>query len=242
VRAYYYQKDPGDLSVTSGLALNEESGQPWVEGDKVPQFAAIGAGIDVIDTYEDKKWWLPFVRSGVMSELEKFHRHMVLFNLDLVSVANIQLLASLMLRIRPTYTRTMLVGAQDIQDDLDIDDEIGAEVQLNVLDSMDGRYGYHYDDYNGDGTASCEYDDAHTKYDGMIDTIIDGITFECTISWAGGIITDDLPFTYDGEVIDVDGAETGTPGDTFSPVYDMDLAAGTYISTIVVKEQTGVLP
>lgn len=237
VRAYYYKKDPADLSPTSGLAENQETGLPWTAGDYVPQFAPLGAGITLEDIYENPRWWRPYVGAGSMHEVEKFHRFACTFNLEVVDLANISLLFSLLMRIKPTYTKALLVGAHGISDDIDPDDDFTYTATLDPYDTLLGAYGYRYDDYRGDGTLSHAYDDGVTRFDALVDSIVDLIEFEMTIDWPGGVLTfpNTWPFDEDMPVIDVDGAETGTPGQSFSVTDGMDLAAGTYRTTRGIK-------
>lgn len=244
VRAYYYTKNPLDQSATSGLALNPSTGAPWEVGEHVPQFSPLGAGVDLVDTYEDARWWRPFVGSGVMYEVEKFHRFACTFDLGVVNLANMALLFSLLTRIKPSYTRTMLVGTDDKHDDLDVNDTAALSSTLAPFDTLLGALGYRYDDHLGDGTITHHYDDGVLRADALVDAPLDLLEFEVTVEWGGGTLelpNEDVPFSEDVDVIDVDGAETGTPGQPFSVADGMDLAAGTYQTLLLIK--TGpVLP
>jgi hypothetical protein len=241
VRAYYYKKDPLDPSSQSGLALNPATGFPWVAADHVPQFSPLGAGIDVIDLYTDPEWWIPFVRSGNMTEVEKFHRFMVQFNADLVSVANIQLLFALITKIKPTYTSLVLSGVRGTEEDLDIDDDVEASLVLNVFDSPGPTlHAFMYDDYRGNGVTASLFDDGYTHFDGIVDNPKDLVDLVLEFTWGGGAISEDLP--YGPGTIDVTGGQTGIPGSTFTSSNGMTLAAGTYRMIQVAKGQGIVYP
>jgi len=241
VRAYYYKKDPLDSSSTSGLALNPTTGFPWAAGDHVPQFSPLGAGIDVIDLYTDPNWWIPFARSGNMTEVEKFHRFMVQFNADLVSVANIQLLFALITKIKPTYTSLVLSGVRGTEEDLDIDDDVEASLVLNIFDSPGPTlHTFMYDDYRGNGITASLFDDGYTHFDSVVDNPKDFVDLEIEFTWGGGVITEDLP--YGPGTIDVTGGQTGTPGSTFTSSNGMTLAAGTYQMIQVAKGQGIIYP
>lgn len=249
LRAYYYKKDPLDLAATSGLAINPETGLPWAVGDLVPQFSPLGAGIDVVDNYNDPRWWIPFVRSGFMHEIEKFHTFMIRFNTDLVTVANAHLLQALITRIKPTYTRSIIAGFRETVDEIDPDDDMGVVLTFIANDSVgDGDYAplaFMYDDYNGSGITNSLFDDGNTYYDGRSDCPLDTIYVTLEWPWAGGNVTipaADLPFFYDLPVVDVDGAHTGTPGNTFTLIFGMFLEAGNYSVTAPLKDQGVVLP
>lgn len=245
VRTYYYKKDPLDLTATSGLANNISvtPTRPWAVGDSIPQFAPIGAGVDIIDLYNDPKWYIPYVRSGLITELEKFHSFLVRFNLDLVTLANLSLLFSFVTKVKPTYTHPMLVGIRQVEDDLDIVDELNMGLVMHLYDTFGGSPRvFMYDDYRGDGTIWSLFDDGSTYFDGIVDIPLDIIEFVLTITWAGGVITYDSIFFLDTLVTDVTGAHTGTPGSTFTPTYDMTLPAGTYSVTVTIKGGGVVLP
>jgi len=245
VRTYYYKKDPLDLSAISGLADNVDPSitpaRPWQVGDHVPQFAPLGAGVDLIDMYNDPKWYIPYVRSGLMTEIEKFHTFLVRFDLDLVSLSNLSLLFSFITRVKPTYTHHLLVGLKQLNEDIDIEDDLGMTLVMNEFDSLCGSgRTFMYDDYRGDGTIWSLFDDGITHYDSIVDCPLDIITFVLTIDWPGGVITYDSIFFMDTLVTDVSGT-LGSPGSTFSPTYDMNLPAGTYSVTAVIKG-AGVIP
>jgi hypothetical protein len=244
VRAYYYTKDPNDPWEYSGLAMSPSTNWYWEVGNRIEQFAPIGGGVDIIDVYTDPKWWRDYAGTGSMFEVEKFHRFVVRFNTDLVSLANVGLLHSLITRIKPTYTRELLVGGHEASDDIDVVDTRAPEVTLRPFDTMHHVLGWHYDDYKGDGHTSHSYDDGVTRYDQMIDNIVDTLEFCADVAWPGGAVNlphGEVPFQLDTEVVDIDGTHTGTAGQSFTLENGMSLAAGRYRTCLGIK--TGpVLP
>lgn len=242
VRSYYYKKDPLDLTATSGLAANPRTGSPWAEGDDVAQFEPIGAGVDVIDMYNTPRWYVPYVRGGIITELEKFHTFLVRFNTDLVSISNLSLLQQFLLNVKPTYTHPLLVALRRHEDDIDVTDSFGIKLTLNLYDSVCGSgRAYMYDDYRGDGTLWSSFDDGLTYFDAIVDCPTDVIELCFGITWPGGTITYDSIFFYDTAVTDVSGT-LGAPGSTFTPTYDMVLPAGSYRVCSYVKTGPIVLP
>lgn len=241
VRTYYYRKDPLDLTETSGLADNPATGVPWALGDSVEQFALLGGGIEIADMYNSPNWFIPYVRSGMMSELEKFHTYLIEFNLDLVSLVNLELLLAFALKTRPTYTHVLLVGDRNHTEDLDLTDDLLSDIALEELDTISGDGpAHHYDDYRGDGSVWTAHDDG-SHFDAAADVPLDLIEFDLELDWAPtGPITFDSIFFLDTSVVDVTGAHTGIPGSSFSPTYDMTLEAGTYRVTVAIKS-TGVI-
>lgn len=242
IRTYYYRKDPLDTSNTSGLAINPDTAVAWAEGDKIPQFSPIGGGVDIIDLYNDPTWYLPYVRSGLITEIEKFHYFLVRFNLDLVSLSNLSLLFSFISGVKPTYTFPLLVGARVEEDSIDPIDSLDARLHVNLVDSTcSSGKAYSFDDYRGDGTTWSSFGDASTYYDGLVDCPEDYLEFLLTIAWGGGVIFSDSIFFLDTLVTDVLGSFV-LPGGTFMPTYDMSLPAGTYTITAVMKSGGVVLP
>ena len=242
IRSYVYRKDPLDLSTTSGLEINPVTGTPYIVGDRIEQFAPIGTGIRIEDYKNNPKWFVPFVSSGLLTELEKFFYFLVRFDLDLVSLATIALISQFIYRVKPTYTHPILLGAKDVVDDIDVVDVINMGVTLHLYDSVCGSgRAFMYDDYRGDGTLWSSFDDGVTYYDGYVDCPSDWIQFCLKISWPGGPITYDSIFFFDTDVVDVSGSFV-TPGDTFTPTYDMTLPAGTYEVCPVIDAGNQVLP
>lgn len=247
VRSYFYRKNPRDFTATSGLDINIRTGLPIAEGDVLDQFAPIGSGVGIVDTYSDPKWLESFIRTGAIHELEKFHSFLVEFDLDLTSLVNMALLYQFIYRVKPVDSAPLLLGMRLHDDDMDLKDELHFDVTLSLIDSFDsGGMAYTYDDYRGDGTTWSTYDDGVTRHDAIIDTLLDEIDIVITMYWTGGPIEHDSALFYDVEVENVDGttvtypvggghpdpSELGypstTPGSKFTPVYDLDLPAGTY--------------
>lgn len=225
VRTYYWTKDPLDTSSTSGLGTNADTDAPWAEGDSIPQFSGIGTGVDVVDLYNDPTWFVPYVRGGLINEMQKFHYFLVRFNLDLVSLANLSLLSQFVLRVKPTYTHPILAGFSAHEDEIDITDELVGTIDFNTYDSVspDGL-AFMYDDYRGDGTVWSSYDDGATYYDGIIDTLLDLIELCITVEQvdSAAAITGSVDLsgaTYPGDfsgrslVLNIDGTDYTT---TFS--------------------------
>lgn len=242
VRTYVYRKDPLDTSSTSGLEINPSTGSPYVVGDYIEQFAPIGTGIRIEDYKNNPEWFVPFVSSGLLTELEKFFYFLVRFNLDLVSLSNITLIFQLIYRIKPTYTHPILLGAKTLVDDVDVVDALEVGLTMHLYDSVCGSgRAFMYDDFRGDGTLWSSFDDGASYYDGYVDCPSDWIQFCLTIAWGGGVITYDSVFFLDVDVKDI-GGTLGPPGSFFTPTYDMSLPAGNYQVCPVIDPGNQVLP
>jgi hypothetical protein len=255
IRSYVYRKNPLDLSQTSGLEINPSTGAPYAVGDRIAQFAPIGTGVEIEDYINTPEWFLPFVRSGTLTELEKFFTFLVRFNVDLVSLVNLSLIAQFVYRVKPTYTHPILLGTKYLTDDIDPVDRFAARITYPLYESLCGGRAYMYDDYRGDGTLWTHFDgigppaspapdpDGPAYYDGLVDCPQDWVQFCMTTVLLGPtIIPFDSMFFFDTDVIDVTGSYTGTPGNTFTPTYDMTLPAGTYRVCKVIDPGNQVLP
>ena len=242
VRSYVYTKDPLDETSASGLEVNPATGVPYAAGDTVEQFAPIAAGVRIIDYLNDPNWYVPFVRSGLFTEIEKYFQFLTEFNLDLVSVANLALAQQFVLDVKPTYTYPILLGVKTLEDDVDITDTLDMVIDIGLFDTfcVSGR-AFMYDDYRGDGSIWSTYGDGATYYDGIVDCVSDYIEVTLETVWAGGIITYGSIFAYDVEVVDVDGT-LGPPGGTFIPTYDQNLPAGTYQVILVLDAGNDIIP
>jgi len=213
VRSYFYKKDPLDLSATSGLDVNPKTGLPWAEGDSISQFASIGAGIDIVDLYNTPNWYVPYVKGGLITELEKFHYFLVTFNLDLVSLSNLVLLQQFILNVKPTYSHPLLVGLRNHQEDIDPVDDLSLYLYMHLYDSTCGMgMAFMYDDYRGDGTIWSTFDTSPTFYDGLIDCPTDIVelcmsttTVDTAAVLQGGVdlTTASYPADFLGNTLDV---------------------------------------
>lgn len=243
VRSYVYRKDPLDLTNSSGLEVNPATGTTYAVGDLISQFAPIGTGVRIEDYKNNPTWFIPFVSSGLLTELEKFFYFLVRFNLDLVSLANLSLIYQLIYRIKPTFSHPIMLGGKTLVDDIDLVDSLDASITMSLYDSLCGvGRAFKYDDYRGDGTLWTSFDDGISYYDGYVDCPSDWIQFYFELDWVGGIPTYDSIFFFDTEVIDVDGAYTGNVGDSFTLTYDMTLPAGTYGVAAVIDSGNTVHP
>lgn len=245
-RTYIYTKDPLDLDTTSGIEVNPATGVPYAVGDDIEQFAPIGTGVEIQDYINDPDWYIPFVRSGIITELEKFFTFTLSFNLDLVSTVNLILAQQFVLRMRPTYTYPFLLGARAHEDDVDIIDELSMTLTMFLYDSScpSGR-AYMYDDYRGDGTIWSTYDDGATFYDGIVDCISDYIEMYIVFDWPGGPIEyDNTIFFYDEALVPVSlvGGTYVITGPEIFLNYDDNLPVGTYATVKVIDQGNDVLP
>lgn len=204
-RTYFYTKDPLDLTATSGLEINPATNAAWAVGDSIPQFSPIGSGVRIVDIYNDPDAWIPYIRAGLITEVEKFHQFIVEFNLDLVSIANLSLLFQHITKVKPTYTHPFIVGFKAVEEDLDPIDDIAIIIQKNMYDIACGSGpAWMYDDYRGgvytgglpptpvftpDPPVWTSYDDGVAYYDALVDCPLDLIELCLDIAHADSAAT-----------------------------------------------------
>lgn len=253
VRSYFYKKDPLDLSTTSGLDINPATGLPWAEGDSIPQFQPIGTGVDIVDLYNDPRWYVPFVKGGLITEVEKFHYFLVTFNLDLVSLSNLVLLYQFVLKVKPTYSHPLLVGLRNHVDDIDPVDDLDMKWIMHLYDSCCGEGpAYMYDDYRGDGTIWSSFDDGSTFFDTMVDCPTDIIEFCFQITWTDtpAVLTGSIdltlaayPVDFAGKTLEliIDGTSYpvvfGAPGNAAAVVAAINAFVGSPVASLDALNQ-----
>lgn len=120
----------------SGLAINPATGVEYAVGDTVAQFAPLSKGVE-IEEYLSTPGALDQVvaQGNVAALLQKYHSFTVLINSDLVSTADVDLVAEFMNRVKAHYVR-MTSGLFKLLDDtVDITDAIFFSRELDAYDS-----------------------------------------------------------------------------------------------------------
>lgn len=128
LRAYYWP-----LSV--GLATNPDTGSAYTDGDTVLAFSPLSDGAVVEDWLTDPDWF-----DGILvgaHELEKFHTFSVEVDLTAVTSANgFHLLRQFVDRVKPKYTKVVLIGRQDLPDEIDLTDAVTFSGTLYLEDEL----------------------------------------------------------------------------------------------------------
>lgn len=257
IRSYVYRKDP--LDEAASLEVSPATGQVYAVGDYIKQFAPIAAGVRIEDYKNTPGWFIPFVSSGLITELEKFFYFTVNFNLDLVSLANLSLIFQYIYRVKPTYTHPILLGSKHLVDDIDPLDVLEGTIPLTLYDTVDGfGRAFMYDDYRGDGTLWTHFDgvsgvagpadpDGLAYFDGLVDCPADyaevAIVFLSTGDGIDAGLVAYLALYYPPGTTVVPVSFTGGTWVTTGPaILPPAVAAGYYAIIVVVDAGNQVLP
>lgn len=130
VRSYTYPK-------VLSLEVNSDTGQPYVVGDSVTQFAPLVEGVEVIDYLKDKNWFKHLLNQGVFSEVQKYHTFTIRVDSRVFNLSSILLLRNFVLTFKPTYTYPVLVVEQQPKDlDIEIVDRVAYSAKLVLFDGF----------------------------------------------------------------------------------------------------------
>jgi hypothetical protein len=156
IRGYFYPLllQPDDQ--IGGLATKDAAGvsddpadkdKPIAVGDKIPQFAPLSSGVEVLDWVEGAKWGASF--RTAFSEVEKFFRFAVRADVDGFNLANLGYAIKFVLQIKPHYTYPTFIALKNLEpDSIIVDDEQTATAHKLIVSTPDtiNIGGYRYDD------------------------------------------------------------------------------------------------
>jgi len=95
--------------VSLSMETNPATGQPYVVGDKVAQFAPLVTGVEIIDWVKDPQWFAGYLNQGVFFEVDKFFKFLVRVDSQAFNLATLLFVKSFILRVKPTYTYPLFV-------------------------------------------------------------------------------------------------------------------------------------
>ena len=234
IRTYVYVKDPEDLTETSGLDINENTGNPWAAGDRIEQFEPIGSGVNVQDYINTPDWYETFTQNAQFSEIQKYHAYALVGNSDLIKLDALEVLLDFIARAKPTYVQPLFIVSRENSDDIDITETVLIDIFLYIVDHMAAQNSIVYDNQDGGGEFYGQYDDG-LIYDSSIIVPDEVITALCAFTWAGGVPesqADTWPQSHD--ITDIDGV-VGPPGGTFQASLGVNIPAGNFEYTLVLK-------
>ena len=122
IRIYFYASpDEAGLGEFSGLATNEQTGNPYAVGDLVEAFTPLTNTVLVDDYISDPDWWR---RTGATpaDELRKFHTWQVQVNVQEVDSRDVPLIFDFCMGIRPVYTEPVISLVLYLFDDVTVEE------------------------------------------------------------------------------------------------------------------------
>jgi len=155
VRTYYYP-------LAAGLATNDATGLPYVEGDTVAMFAPLSGGVEVEDWVSDPAWLQSYVAQHQMLELDKYFRFLIRADVDTFNLTNLIFAQDFVKKIKPAYTWPLFVMLKKLPTtEVDVADTITMKVKLALSDTFCSRIesgSYRWDDTDESGNWTHQYD------------------------------------------------------------------------------------
>lgn len=121
------------LTTTSGLATNPNTGNKYIVGDVIEQYASIGEGVRIIDLYTAN-------RTFVLNDVIDRHRFAVLIDVDSTpalasNIEKLTLMESLISEIKPIYTTFFIRLLKFLVDYIDIEDDVFFKIRTTLVDN-----------------------------------------------------------------------------------------------------------
>jgi hypothetical protein len=156
VRTYTYPR-------ALDLEINPATGQRYVVGDSVAQFAPLVEGASIVDYIKDPQWFRGILNQGIFREVEKYFRFLVKVDSAAFHLSALLAVKDFIIKVKPTYTYPLIVveSGGDREDDISIDDTMTENVTVNLSDNPCGGYfgsSTTFDDYNGSGIIRNQFD------------------------------------------------------------------------------------
>lgn len=125
-RTYFYLK-------AVGLANSPVTGLPYTNNDAVALFAPLSKGAVVEDYVNSPKWYVGILEGA--QELRKFHTFRVGIDMSAVDdTKGFDLVVKYVDRIKPAYTDLLLVGVQELADEISVTDAVTIDGLLSLED------------------------------------------------------------------------------------------------------------
>lgn len=155
IRTYFYPLD-------AGLAINDETGEIWAEGDTIPQFAPLSGGVEVRDYVQSQYWMQKYVAQGHFLEIEKYFRYLIRADVDTFSMANLIFAIDFAKKIKPHYTYNLFILLKNLEPtEVDVQDDFDLVAHLSLFDTFCPQEpgSYRWDDSDESGNWNHTYDD-----------------------------------------------------------------------------------
>jgi hypothetical protein len=155
IRTYFYPLD-------AGLAINDDTGVVWAEGDEISQFYPLSGGVEVRDFVQTPLWMQKYVAQGHFLEVEKYFRYLIRADVDTFSMANLIFAIDFAKKLKPHYTQDLFILLKNLEPtEVDVQDDVNVVAQLSLFDTFcpiePGSY--RWDDSDESGNWNHTYDD-----------------------------------------------------------------------------------
>jgi hypothetical protein len=153
-RSYFYP-------LQAGLGVVPETGETIKVGDTLTEFTPLSGGIEVEDWISSKEWFLNYVSTGRMLELDKFFKFLVRMDVDTFNLTNVSFAVDFIKKIKPHYTNPIVVLLKHLNPtEVDVSDTVSEVVRLSCWEHFDPLQpgAWRYDDVYGNGTFRHHWD------------------------------------------------------------------------------------
>jgi hypothetical protein len=214
--------NPGEwLAATpneSGIALNPSTGEEYVVGDFVEQFAVLSKGVEIEDYLSDTTATQTLVEQGNISAfLTQYHSFQLKINSDVATTADIDLATSFIRQAKPSYARIFAGILRVIEDFVTVEDALifGRELGFYEAIGLGLPVAIKADQGSGDDDYLSVEGVMYAKYLRGLDLVTTQGSNQVT-SASGGFITApsgqsyDSPFLRSGDLLVIaDGDNQG---------------------------------
>ena len=128
---------------TLDLEVSPITGNRYVVGDLVSQFAPLVEGVEITDYVKNPTWFAGVVQQGVFTEVQKYHTFSVRMDSAIFDLSALLLVRDFVLTIKPTYTYPVILVELNLGDgsDLSITDFIVSRGTMLLDDNPCGILG-----------------------------------------------------------------------------------------------------
>lgn len=117
------------------LEVNPATGERYVVGDTVEEFAPLVEGTEVIDYITDPTWFQGILNQGIFYEVEKFHKFVVRIDVAAFNLSALLFVRNFILKIKPTYTFPIFLVLQEVGDtEVSVTDDVELTGTLRIFD------------------------------------------------------------------------------------------------------------
>lgn len=206
----YRRSDLYSLATFRGLATNPETGEVFAEGDILPPFTPLTNSIIVTDRLERPNWWREFSDVAGSVELQKYHTWQVEVDLQATDSRDLPLIADFLMKIRPIYTKPIVLGVLSLLDTVTAVDDLTFEMGAFFYDdpAFSRQSTHMFDDYSGSSLALRRVDfgsqHARTLFQGddLTMSAASGVVTSARGGFLAGTVGDDTTLPYINRIFD----------------------------------------
>lgn len=118
------------------IEVSPETGERYVAGDTVEQFAPLVEGAEVVDYVSDPDWFEGVISQGIFYEVEKYHKFLVRVEEAAFDLEALLFAQDFILKAKPTYTYPLFFVRRRIEEtEVSVTDNTQFHALLKIHDS-----------------------------------------------------------------------------------------------------------